>query len=202
MNDYFTQFEESSYLVDGYVEADRAYGRFAASGDQDALRRAGRSLCDTLSRLRGDGLFWAELIDAVGMSEKERGRIGNLLSSLIEFSKEEEEILIARGLTPEEASALVSQAVNAIEIADQTLTGGTIENLRSRVSELGEEICRTSSAGPRGGKVVRLVKRGLKIVGGGATIVVNGTSGLAFPPAVVSICGGVGLMLSTVETEK
>jgi hypothetical protein len=196
----FEGLEESRYLLDAYLSVATDWYRFEQAGDEQGLRSAADTLCGAFGRLQKDGAFWASVIDAIRVADKDPGAIREILSDLGQLREFEEGILVQLGFPPELASHLVSDLVNAVEMAGDFPSGASIKNLESRLGEFRERICEVASAGEEDAKEqrkgrIKRVKQGLKVLGGAVTIVGNGVAATAFLPAAASIVAGVATML-------
>lgn len=196
MSDY-GRLGASEYVLDAYVRVLDAWRYYEDHGDDGALRAAGDMLCETLGRLSGDQEFWGAAIDAMSdlEAEEEKGAFSEVLSNLAEFREFEERALMEFGVPVEQASRLVSDLIVAIRMAEKFPDWAAIVNLQNRVGALGERMCEVANARPQQRhKWRRRVLKGMKVLGGGAAVVVDGLTAPVPPLALVSIGGGLLVM--------
>lgn len=185
----------SEYVVSDYVKVSHLWQRFEDSGDEKTLREAAKVMCGTFGRLSGDQEFWAAAIDAVGDIEHQGQVVREVLADLREFREIEVNLLMKAGVPPEQASKLVSELITAIRITEELPRGNAVLNLQGRVEALGSQICEIAQAHEvRPPRCRRRVVRGMQILGGAATVVVDGVTAPALPIALVSVGGGLLLM--------
>jgi hypothetical protein len=189
MADY-DELRASIYLVRDYAKAEREYGEYARSGNDGALRRAGDMLCALFGKLEEDQQFWTALRRAGADGLERIESLDEVLGQLRNMQEEEEEeaILVELGLAPDQASRLVSDVMNAIDLVGEFLTLETVDNLNSRIRDLRKEVCEAKKLKPKDRK--RTVERGLNAAGGAATVAADGAAALVFLPTLASILGG------------
>src|SRR4051794_25348348 len=76
------EIANAAYLVDVYVEADDAYGRFRHTGRAEHLQRAASILCHGLMRLEQDGAVWHGFSALARASMSEQTRVFQVLEDV------------------------------------------------------------------------------------------------------------------------
>jgi hypothetical protein len=215
---------ESTYLIELYAQASENWSRFRDSQEQGDLLETAGILCEGMTRLREDHVFWGNLYDLPMELEQHRDSVQHALSNIEHLLAIEEEILTALLDDRAVATRLVTDVSLSIGIVHDLPSGTTIENLRSRVNSLQEAICDAwkdqlpppddplpppgESSPSRQGRArffraVRIVGKGLLVVGGGTLVVANGVAffnGVLDPQnTLASATAGVGTILGQFE---
>lgn len=198
--------EGSEYLAEVYARSSDAWDYFELSGEQRALADSAGLLCEGLERLSGDGAFWAGMNDIPREVEQRRAEVEEVLGHIELLLAVEERVLTrffedyagakyAENLARRKAIGLVRRAALSVASIHEVPTSAyAIEALRDDVARLRDEVCDTArvlseNAPPtiaptaeddqersRFWSAVRVVGRGLFVVGGLTIIVGNGTA--------------------------
>jgi hypothetical protein len=179
------RFSASDYIPALYVDVTSILEEFQKTGEVERLRTAAEILCDGVGRLCDDGVFWAAINDLPGLIEKDQKQVDQLLGDVDELLRQEE-IILTKVLGQQKALRLIGDLNLAIGLLREQKGGLAAENLRRRVSDLKEAVCRSielltpSPAEPDGGKwrrgvlkAYRLSSKALFVVGGSTVIVLN-----------------------------
>ncbi|HXQ89551.1 MAG TPA: hypothetical protein VN733_07920 [Solirubrobacterales bacterium] len=185
----YESLRASDYLIEGYLSAAELGSRYERDGKTTDLLHAAEILCGTFGKLREDQEFWAALIDAADTAAKDQAAVREVLSDLLSFRQMEEEILLGLGFPPDEVVRVTSDLISAVRLTHELPRGASIENLRARVADVGERICRASDPGDAEAKQQRKrrLKQGFKVIGGAATAVGNGVAAILFVPTLASM---------------
>jgi hypothetical protein len=197
----------SRYLFETYGRADAAFQGFLRTQDPAALTAAAGYLCDGLTRLDQDMVFWGALVDLDQDYAQHQAQVDEALRDLDGLFAMESDILRQALGDAGTATRLLSDVSNAIHILHGQLEHGgvrgpAIVNLQARNTELREQVCEQrvaidahpevgggGHAGQRQRRIMRAFRvtgRALKFVGGAALIVADGAAAVANPAAIVA----------------
>ena len=164
------------------------------------LRAAAAAICAGLKAADEDADFWAEMGDLLkGMKPDSLKEALNTLDKIVE---DEAEVMKRGGFSPSGISELLGEIGVTLGAFKEFPSGATLELARRRVKDARRVICDLSERDvkiERGfwGRSFRIVKAGIKVLGGVASIGVDlTTTPFSAPLAVVSVAGGVDLLLS------
>lgn len=193
MAGYEEELRASVYVVQEYGEADRAYGEFRRSGDRKELRRAASVLCGLFRKLEEDQQFWNALRRAGQEGPEYLESMEHVLGLLREIQVEEEQAFVDLGLSPSQASRLVSDVLNAVELYEGGPSLESVQNLINRVADLRKEVCNVKALAKK--DQIRTVERGLSAAAGAAAITADGVTAGLGPLAILAsiLAGGAAL---------
>jgi len=202
-------------LVRSYELAHRdleAFDRAVHANDKrvarTALQSAAENICAGLTALKEDPDFWAAMGNQLARARIDRKALDAALADLDRLVEEEGRILERAGLSRAAVTRLVGEFACQIRAFKANPTGDNLALARGKVSNVQEAICEVSRAALRSerslwGRAFRVVKVGIKVLGGAASIGVNvAVQPLVVPVAVASVLGGLDMIISVGDVLK
>src|SRR5215831_12217636 len=86
-------FRASEYLIDYYIQSSQALWAFEHDDNADALRKAAEIICDALTRVSIDRIFWNALAEVKGPIDNSQHAIREALDDIDLFLSQEAQIL-------------------------------------------------------------------------------------------------------------
>ncbi len=185
-----------------YIESSQALWEFEHDDNINGLRAAAGTICKALSRLSGDSSFWESLDTLRAPITESQADLISAFDEIELFLIQEADILRKCQIPESVLKKLLfdlNLSLKAFRLAPEH---GLLDQLREGIPEAAEMICATSNLlsqhESKGDRVLGAFLRAgeaLGVLGGAATIVLNGVSSAAAPLALVSVIGGAGSSL-------
>lgn len=196
--------QNSQYLLASYVKAAEHWNKFKQTNKKIHLRETLKILCETHRLLERDTVFWLALQKLPSQLEQNQHIVRPLLNDLNRLLSFEYDIATNPNFKDQSAITCTLDMINAAEIVDRFPDSTTIENLRTRASQLSEKICDAQEkVDVDFVRVIRIAGKSLLFILGAGTAILNYISAVAVPPALASVVTGVDLMMKQIpDPEK
>ena len=184
---------------------DRAVENGNTAEAAKALHSAASAICAGLAAAEGDLDFWAEMANRLIPTKETQASLNEALANLDKIVEEEERVFKNGGFSVSAISQLLGEFVVTLRAFKELPTGATLVLAQRRVSDVRRHICELSSRPIKieqsfWGHTFRIVKVGFKALAGVSTIAFDlATTPISAPVVVVSLLGGIDLLLSVGE---
>jgi hypothetical protein len=196
-------------VVESYEGAHRELQHFdvAVQGgkEQEAaehLHRAAQAICWGLTAVVEDPEFWAEMANRLTPEGEAQAALTQALSDLDSLVAEEGRVLEEGGFSRPGISQLLGEFACTLRTFKRLPTGDTLVLAQRRVSDVRRVVCELSNRPVTVEKsfwrrTFRIVKVGIKVLGGVGTIVADlSAAPLVVPVAVISVVCGIDMLVS------
>lgn len=141
------ELDQVKYMFTAYSRAGEQWDGFRRSADSEMLASAAGILCQGLGDIEADGSFWEQLPRIAAASDEERGEVEARLRDVDGFLAHHYEILSA--IESEAfAARLLGDLTLAIDLVQEWPDEQAFQNLRNRLVDLREDVCRAAEPSP------------------------------------------------------